>query len=158
MGVNTAAGARIYIGSEDADDSIDTQGEYESEVWTEIGEVEDMGEFGDAWNTTTFTSLQDSRVRRFKTTKDAGEQNLVIGFSQGDAGQEALVAALASKFNHTIRVTLDDASSGSPSSPTTFYFRAMVTSNRRTVGTNDNIVRRNVTLAINSDIIEVAAV
>lgn len=158
MGVNTPSGWRLYIGSEDADDSVDTQNEFESESWTEVGEIEDMGEFGDAWNSQTFSSLSDSRVRRFKTVKDAGEMSLVIGMDSDDAGQAALVTATDSLYNHTFKITANDAGSGSPSSPTTYYFRAMVMSNRRAVGALDNIVRRNVTLAINSAILEVAAV
>lgn len=157
MTVNTAQGAKIYIGAEDQDNSVDTQGEYESESWQLIGEVEDLGEFGDAWNTTEFTALADGRVRRFKTTRDAGQFDLVIGFDKDDTGQSNLVTALDSKYNYTFRVELDDAPSGSPSSPTTWYFRAMVLSNRRVIGTNDNIVRRRVGMAVNSDIIEVAA-
>jgi hypothetical protein len=158
MAVNTAQGSKLYIGSEDANDSVDTQAEYEAQSWTEIGEVEDIGEFGDQWNTTEFAALADGRVRRFKTTKDAGTLNLVVGFSSGNAGQAAVKAAFASKNNYTVKITLNDAGTGSPSSPTTFYFRAQVLGDRLVVGKNDNVVRKNIPLAINSDLIEVAAV
>lgn len=156
MTVRTAAGARFYIGP--ANETADELADYTGLAYTEVGEVEDLGEFGDAWNQTTFTALSDSRVRKYKTTRDAGDANMVIGFDSGDAGQTALVAALDSKSDYAFKIVLDDGSEGSPSQGTTWYFRAKIMSNRRNVGTNDNVVRRNVTVAINSDIIEVAAV
>lgn len=158
MTVKTAAGSKLYIGGEDADESVDTQGEYEAESYVLIGEVEDLGEFGDAWNTTDFTALEDSRVRRFKTTRDAGQMQVVVGFDSADAGQSALVTAVESLNDFTFKLTLDDEGSGSPSNPTTFYFRAKVLSNRVAPGGNDNVIRRNVTLAINSAVIQIDAV
>ncbi|MDW3204570.1 MAG: phage tail tube protein [Alphaproteobacteria bacterium] len=156
--VQTASGWKIYIGAEDADNSVDTQAEYEAESWTQIGKVEDLGEFGDQWETTTFNSLEDARRNKLKTVKDGGDLNLVVGFVPGDSGQVALATAEDSYNNYPFKITANDASSGSPSSPTTFYFRARVTSNRIAAGAVDNVVRRNVTLAINSDQIQVAAV
>lgn len=154
----TASGWTLSIGAEDADNSVDTQNEYEAESWTAVGRIEDMGEFGDQWENTTFTSLEDGRRVKLKTLKDGGDLNLVMAFKPGDAGQAALKAAVASYNNYPIRIQANDAGAGSPSNPTTFYFRARVMSDRKAVGAVDNVVRRNVTLAINSDQIEVAAV
>lgn len=158
MSVKTAAGSKLYLGSEDPDESVDSQAEFEADSYQLVGEVEDLGEFGDAWNSTDFTALADSRVRRFKTTRDAGEMQVVLGFDAADAGQSALVTAVDSKNDYAFKLTLDDEGSGSPSNPTTFYFRAKVMSNRVVGGSNDNVIRRNVTLAINSAIIQIDAV
>lgn len=156
--VQTASGWTLAIGAEDGDNSVDTQNEFEAESWTPVGEIEDMGEFGDVWENTTFTSLADGRRVKLKTLKDGGDLNLVLGFKPSDTGQTALKAAVASFNNYPIRIQANDAGTGSPSSPTTFYFLARVMSDRKAVGAVDNVVRRNVTLAINSDQIEVAAV
>lgn len=149
MSVNTAAGTRIFIGPEDQANLPLTISEYDALAWVELGEVEDAGTFGDQWNTQGFTALKDSRVRRFKTTRDAGETTFVVGFDGDDVGQTAFEMAVESKFNFPIRVELPDKQT-ELGNGTTFYFRSQVNSNRINVGGNDNVVRMNVNIAINS--------
>lgn len=160
-GVTTASGTRVYIGGEKTYNEVTAmtqESDYLSESWVEIDDVEDGGELGDQWGQTTYTPLKASRVRKFKTTRDAGDISMVLGMNSSDAGQQAIVAALDSKNAYAFKMVLDDASPGSPASPTTFYFCAKVMSDRRAVGTNENVVRRNVTLAIDSNVVEVEAV
>lgn len=157
MAINTAAGSKLYIGTTTA---ADTQQEYEADTYTQVGTIEDLGEFGDAYNAVTFESLSDARTQKYKGTADAGDINLVVGFDGSDSGQQALKTALddtgASDYN--FKVTLNDAGSGSPSSPTTFFFSGKVMSRRIQAGTVNNVVRANVTIGISTSIIEVAAV
>lgn len=156
MTVPTSSGARLFIGP--ANDSASVLGDYTALSWTLVGEVEDLGEFGDAWNSATFAALADSRVRKFKTTRNAGTMEMVLGFDASDSGQTALVAALDSKRDYAFKIDLDDEPVDSPANPTTWYFRAKVMSNRRRVGNSETgAVRRAVTLEINSAVIEVAA-
>lgn len=157
MSVGTAAGSRFFLGP--ANDTADEIGDYEALAYVEVGEIEDMGEFGDQANIVQFTAIGNRRVRKFKGSYDAGDMNMTLGFDAGDAGQTALVAALASDSDFAVRITLPDGDdTTSPAGdPTTFYFRAKITSNRRNVGNAENIVRRMVMVAINSEIIEVAA-
>lgn len=157
MAVETAAGTRLYIGPIVAD-TVDLQAEFEGLSYTEVGEVEDGGEIGDEVGITTFVSLKDRRVRKLKTTYDAGTVQLVVGFDSGDAGQAALEAALASDSNYAVKITLDDGSAGSPSSPTTIYCRAKVASGRIRIGAADNVVRKAISLAVDSGVIIVPAV
>ncbi|NRR82372.1 hypothetical protein HSX06_32415, partial [Pseudomonas aeruginosa] len=50
--LNTAAGCRISIGTKKPSA---TKTEYEADVYVEIGEVEDLGEFGDTFSNVNFT-------------------------------------------------------------------------------------------------------
>ncbi|WP_460420826.1 hypothetical protein [Pseudomonas sp. ZL2] len=153
--LNTAAGCRIALGGKTG---ADTETEYKADTYIELGEVEDLGEFGDTFSSVTFTSLRDGRVRKYKGTADAGDLTVTVGLDNGDAGQVALKGAHKdrSKGDYNIKITLND---GDPDAspvvnPTTFYFRGKVMNNTVAAGSADNVVRRNVTIGINSDIIE----
>ncbi|MDN7144156.1 hypothetical protein KC131_26265 [Pseudomonas sp. JQ170] len=153
--LNTAAGCRIALGGKTG---ADTETEYKADTYVDIGEVEDLGEFGDTFSSVTFTSLRDGRVRKYKGTADAGDLTVAVGLDNGDAGQVALKGAHKdrSKGDYNIKITLND---GDPDAnpvinPTTFYFRGKVMNNTVAAGSADNVVRRNVTIGINSDILE----
>lgn len=157
MGVNTSALSKLFIGDV-ADDTVDTEGEFEALNLLAVGEIEDMGDFGDVANGITFTSLDDRRVRKFKGSFDAGNIGLTLGRDASDVGQASIRAAQATDFDHAFKITLNDGSSGSPSSPTTFYFRGKVMSYTTNIGNTDSIVRSTVDIAINSAILEIDAV
>ncbi|WP_342622635.1 hypothetical protein [Pseudomonas alkylphenolica] len=153
--LNTAAGCRIALGGKTG---ADTETEYKADTYVDIGEVEDLGEFGDTFSAVNFTSLRDGRVRKYKGTADAGDLTVTVGLDNGDAGQVALKGAHKdrSKGDYNIKITLND---GDPDAnpvinPTTFYFRGKVMNNTVAAGSADNVVRRNVTIGINSDILE----
>ncbi|WP_342650923.1 hypothetical protein [Pseudomonas sp. REB1044] len=153
--LNTAAGCRFWLGGKTG---ADTQALYEADTYVEVGEIEDLGEFGDTFSSVTFTSLKDGRVRKYKGTADAGDLTLTVGFDNGDAGQKAVKTAHKdrSKGDYNIKITLND---GDPTAtpaikPTTFYMRGKVMNNTVAPGAADNVVRRNVTIGINSDILE----
>ena len=153
--LNTAAGCRFFIGSKTG---ADTETEYKADSYVEVGEIEDLGEFGDTFSSVNFTSLKDGRVRKYKGTADAGDLTLAVGLDNGDAGQKAVKAAHKdrSKGDYNIKITLND---GDPDAtpalnPTTFYMRGKVMNNTVAAGAADNVVRRNITIGINSDILE----
>ncbi|KRW62336.1 hypothetical protein [Pseudomonas sp. TTU2014-080ASC] len=156
--LNTAAGCRLAIGTKTPAVS---QAEYEADNYTDVGEIEDLGEFGDTFSSVNFTSLADGRVRKYKGTADAGDMTLTVGLDNGDAGQQKVKQAHAdrSKGNYNIRVTLNDGDPAAvpPVVPTTFYFAVKVMNNTVASGSADNVVRRNITLGINTDILEIAA-
>lgn len=154
--LNTAAGCRLSIGSKTGADSLAT---YEADTYVEVGEIEDLGEFGDTFSSVTFTSLRDGRVRKYKGTADAGDLTLTVGLDNGDLGQQAVKAAHRdrAKGDYNLKITLND---GDPAAnpavtPTTFYMRVKVMNNTVAAGGADSVVRRNITVGINSDIIEV---
>lgn len=151
MAVQTGQGARFYIGP--ANEVADELAEFEGLAYTEVGEVQNIGEFGKNWNQTTFVSLGDSIVRKFKTTKDNGSPQVTVGFDSGDAGQQAVETAVDSRSDYAIKITLNDAGTSSPANPTTWYFRAKVMSNNIAGISTEDIVLSNVNLGINSDVI-----
>lgn len=153
--LNTAAGCRFWLGGKTG---ADTQTQYEADTYVEVGEIEDLGEFGDTFSSVTFTSLKNGRVRKYKGTADAGDLTLTVGLDNGDAGQKAVKVAHKdrSKGDYNIKITLND---GDPTATpvvraTTFYMRGKVMNNTVAPGAADNVVRRNITIGINSDILE----
>lgn len=156
MAVQTAAGSKIFIGP--ANTTADSQADYEALAYTLVGEVENIGEFGDTFNEITFTSISDRRVRKFKGSKNAGTLSLVVGRDLTDAGQSAMKTARDSDSEYAVMVQQNDVVSGSPSNPTTYFFRALVMGFTVDIGEVESIIRANASLGINSDVIEVSAV
>lgn len=151
MTVSTAATSTIAIGTTTV---CNDQTDYEADSYTTIGEVSDLGEFGDTAETVEFIALANRRVRKFKGSFDAGEITCQCGSDQTDAGQVAMATAFAADDDYNFRVQLnDEATVGG--TPTTLYFSGKVTSMPRNVGSVNNIVMRTFTIAINSEITEV---
>lgn len=150
MTINTTSGSKFYIGGTTASD---TQTEFEALTWTEVGEVENFGEFGDESSVVTFAAVGDARVRKLKGARDAGTLVLVVGRDAADAGQDALKAAELTKYDYNFKVEIADKSSGGTNSVQ--YFRGMVMSKRDNLGANDNVVRTTFNIAINTAILEV---
>lgn len=148
MTVNTAATSTISIGTTTV---CNNQADYEADSYTLLGEVEDLGEFGDTANEVTFTALNDRRVRKFKGSFDAGTITIVCGYDGTDAGQAAAIAAMAADDNYNFKVTLnDEVTIGG--TPTTLYFSGKVMSMPHNVGNVENVVRMTFTVGINSAI------
>jgi hypothetical protein len=155
MSVNSAGGVNFAIGGVDAT-LLMTLMQYEAESYISLGEVEDAGQFGDESTSISFTALKDSRTRKFKGPRDAGTMAVVCGADSTDDGQDAMVAAEATKFDYVFQVTLNDALTLS-GTPTVCYFSGKVMSKRRNVGNVSNIVKYTFNVAINTAILEVAA-
>lgn len=148
----TASGTRFYIGAA-ATSTVDTIEEFEAvSGWTEVGLIESLGEFGDQSNDVTFAAIGDSRMRHAKGARDAGTLALTCAHDPLDAGQAAMEAAEATNDNYMFKVVLPDGPAGY--SDTILYFRGLVMSKRKNVGTNDNVVRNTYNIGINTEIFE----
>jgi hypothetical protein len=160
MAVTTASEWKVFIGPPTTIDRTTEQSAIEDfegiSPWTEIKEVENLGEFGDEAADVTFTSLADGRVRHFKGPRDAGVIALTIGRDPLDEGQQALIAAEKTKFQYPFRIIAADAASNEYSD-SVFYFEALVQSARINAGAADNVVRINANLGIVTEIIEVTS-
>lgn len=163
MAVNTAAGSTFAIAPQAGIATIDWSAPdadiidaFEALTFTPVGEVEDLGEFGDEASEITFTSLANRRTRKFKGTFNAGTITVQAGSDPADAGQAAMIAAFDSDFDYPFRVELNDAITLT-GSPTVLYFAGKVMSKRRNVGNVENVVRQNYPVGINTRIIEVPA-
>jgi hypothetical protein len=150
MSVNTAGGAKLYIGGPNQNRNS-VLADYEADSYVEVGEVEDMGEFGDSADPISFTALSDGRTRKFKGPRDAGTQNIVVGDDPTDEGQLALEGAEGENLNYNFKVELNDKLTLNGEN-SVHYFIGMVMSKRRNVGNVSNVVRRTFVVGVNSAI------
>lgn len=153
MTISTAAGAQFFIGTSVIAENLS---QFLTDVYVEVGEVEDLGEFGDESEIVTFASLADSRQRKLKGVRDAGVLPVTVGADDTDLGQDAMIAAEGEVLDFNFKVILNDKVTlgGTPSE---HYFFGKVTSKRITVGTVNNVVRRTFNVGVNSAIITVNA-
>lgn len=153
MTISAASGSQLYIGTTTAAENLS---QFLTDSYTQVGEVEDLGEFGDEAELVTFASLADARMQKLKGVRDAGVMSVVCGADDSDAGQDAMIAAEADTLDYNIKVVLNDKQTlgGTPSE---HYFRAKIMSKRLGVGSANNVVRKTFNVAINSEIISVDA-
>ena len=154
MPINTGAQTRIYIGPRlNADLPADHAAAVtllSALTYVEIGFVESIGDYGDTINDVSFAALASGRAQHLKGLADAGSSELSIGFDAGDAGQLKLVEAFLdrSRYDYPIKVVyVDDGG--------TDYFAAKVMSNKKTGISVEGVLKRTVTLGINSEVYEV---
>lgn len=156
--MKTGSGCKLYIGTTQA---ASNQTEFESDTYTEVGEISEIGAFGDTRNVVTFATLADGRMQKARGVADAGNAVITYAHATGDQGQDALKAAYdvtsqaADEFN--FKVELNDQITPSTGNPTTIYFRAKVTGRQVQSITSDGVVTVQATLAINSAVLEVEA-
>lgn len=161
MAVNTAAGSTFAIAPQTGMDGIDWVEDTDTTIitamelltWTEVGEVEDLGEFGDEASEITFTALANRRTRKFKGTFNAGTVTVQAGSDPADDGQAAMIAAFDSDLDFPFRIQLNDQLTLA-GSPTTLYFGGKVMSKRRNVGNVENVVRQSYPVGVNTRIVE----
>lgn len=158
MSVQAAAGTKIYIGTtaippniEDLDDAA-ALAIFEADSYIEVGEVENLGEYGDQSSDVTFESLNDSRTRHLKGTRDAGVLPLVVGDDPDDEGQVALIAAEAQPLDYNFKVVLNNKLTLGGTGQID-YFYGKVMSKRLSVGGVNDVVRKNFSVGINSRIV-----
>lgn len=155
MTVNAAGGTRFYIGTTLAINVNQSEAavvaEFATDTYTEIAEIENLGEFGDEANVITFASLADTRVRKFKGARDAGTMAVVCGDDPLDLGQDAMILAEGQPNDYNFKVTLNDpiTLSGLVS---VHYFRGKVLSKRLQVNDVNSIVKRMYNIGVNSAI------
>ena len=156
MPINTGANTRISIGPRLSAKLPATAAAAVTLLaglaYVEIGELESIGDYGDTINDVSFAGLAEGRARHLKGLADAGSVELSIGFDAGDAGQLKLVEAFLdrSRFDYPIKVVYVDGE--------TDYMAAKVMSNKKTGISVEGVLKRTVTLGINSEIYEVPAV
>ena len=153
-GATIAIGTTIYTGSPQAlPNSLAT---FKAISYTPIGEVSEIGEFGDERTIVPFISLADGRTRKSRGSADAGDIQITFAYDASNAGQDALATAFAvasqNLDQYPFRVRLNDATgTGSPANVgTTYYFGAKITQLRTQAISNDGIVTKVATLAINT--------
>lgn len=153
MTISAASGSKLYVGTTLAAENLS---QFLNDTYVEVGEVEDLGEFGDEAELVTFASLSDSRMQKLKGVRDAGNMAVVVGMDDSNAGQDAMVAAEQDTLDYNFKVVLNDKQTVS-GTPSEHYFRGKVMSRRTAVGSANNVVRQNFTVAINSAVLSIDA-
>jgi len=152
MSINTGAGTRFYIGPRLSAELPAAKAAaltlLAGLTYVEVGEMESIGDYGDTINDVSFSGLASGRAKHLKGLADAGSAELSIGFDAGDAGQLALVEAFLdrSRFDYPVKVVYVDGE--------TDYFAVKVMSNKKTGISVEGVLKRTVTLGINSEIYE----
>lgn len=149
--ITTASGTKVYISTTAAASSVDTATEFAAKTYVEIGLIESVGEFGDESADVAFAAIGDGRTRHAKGARDAGTMALVCAHDPTDAGQAAIELAEQTDFNYAFRVLLADSPGGAYSN-SDIYFRGLVRSRRKNVGTNDNVIRNTYNVGVNSEL------
>lgn len=128
------------------------QAGFEALVFSDVGEVTNLGEFGASFSVVSYTSLSTAVVVKRKGSKNNGSLNMTIGRDPTDAGQALLKSGsdgANSSLVYSHRVTFNDGSIQ--------YFTGQIFSYNTTVGEADSIVNASALVEIDNNIIEVAA-
>lgn len=154
---DTLAGAKLFIGTTAAirfDTYQNSVQDFEADVYTEIGEISNIGEFGAAANIVQFPILSDDYVRKSKGTRNAGDPVIVVGFVADDPGQVKVRAAEKTKFYYNFKLVLADAVDENHSD-SVIYFRALCAGVPKQFGGNEDFVTESYSLGIYPGPIEV---
>ena len=150
--IQTTSGSKFYISTAAATSVTDTVTEYEAMTFTEIEEIEDLGNIGDVSTEVTGAAIGDSRIRKAKGARNAGTMNVVCFDTVPlDAGQLAVIEAEATNSNYAFKINNPEPAVGTAA---LIYFRGLVMSNEVRYGTNDNIRRRAFNIGVNSALTE----
>lgn len=151
MAIYTGAGCKLSIGTTQPAPAL---AQFQADSYTLVGEVEDLGEFGDESEEVRFTSLDDSRVRKLKGPRDAGTIQVVCGHDDSNTGQQEMIAAEAESLDYNFKIELNNKLTIGGTNGLQ-YFRGKVMSKRLQVGQANNVVRRRFNVGINTAIVEV---
>ncbi|MAC79295.1 MAG: hypothetical protein CML66_14685 [Rhodobacteraceae bacterium] len=156
MPIFATAGAKIYIGGAVPAKTTDhVEADFDAQTWVEIKQAESIGSFGDTSQEITFDVISESRTRRVKGTRSAGTMEVVCGIDYADAGQLAAIAAEKTDNNYAIKIEFDDAPTGG--TPSERYFIAIIGGASEQLDTANNVMKLNLSLWINSNVVRVNA-
>lgn len=123
---------------------------YEALSFTNLGEVPDLGSgLGRTYNIVTSNAIDRRRTSKAKGSYDVGDLTITINMKADDPGQILLNAALLVDEAYAFELEFDDNPGGTTN--TIVYFSALITTKPRQMGTIDNIVTLQVTLAVTTD-------
>jgi hypothetical protein len=158
MTIYATAGAKFYIGGALSQKSTDfVLADFSSQTanWKEVKETEGLGSIGDTSQAVNFDGIADKRTRVLKGTRSAGTMEVVCGIDPVDEGQLAVIAAEKTIHDYAFKLVLNDAPAGG--TPSERYFIAKVMSQSEQFDQANNVMKLNISLGVNSNIVRVAA-
>jgi hypothetical protein len=157
----STAGMRFYIGpamDTQADDFVLADFETSpAKSWTEVDMWMNAGTVGDTAQVITTPVINRGRDLKQKGTRNAGQMQLVFGLKASDAGQTALRAAEATPNNYAFKIEFNDKAATSGATNSLRYFVGLVMSAAEQFDEANNVMRLNVSLEVNSNIVPKAA-
>lgn len=147
----TAAGSKLYLsdGATTASDSTT----FAALTWLEVGEITNLGEFGKVYQDIATNTINQRQTKHAKGAFDEGVLNLTVYADPSDAGQAEALVALEDDAEWGIKITLNDGTT----TPTTIYYRGLVSSFRRTISDVNSMVTASIQIMLNTEAVEVAA-
>ncbi len=143
MAIGPTAGTKLYIAPPA------TSLTFSPDLFIEIGEIANLGEIGRTYTEITSEAVGSREVRKFKGTYNDGTMQVVVNFDADDAGQEDVLDAVASDEDYWFKIIANDDTGGN-TVPTTITFQAKVMSSPFVFGGPNQVVQRNIALAIKS--------
>lgn len=123
--------------------------------YVELPKVQNIGQFGLQQNIITGSDIKTGRVFKASTTKDSGDTTIDFFSDTNNSVQQTLLTAAEDGGFRAFRVTFNDDSPSSPSSPTINYFAGIVSGFNYMGGGVDDWLMAQSTIAINTQIITV---
>lgn len=154
MTVSASTKTQVGIGTA-APSTATTSQQFAADTYTAIGEISDLGTFGDKTEEIKFQSMTDGRVRKLPGTKDAGEFQITVGFDAFDAGQNAMRAAAADNVVRAFSIQLNDKPNATGTN-TVHYFQGWVSS-AESKGAVNSVNSQVFTISITSALVTVPA-
>ena len=149
----TVRGTTFAISTTVPATTVDTTGEYAALSYTAVGGVRTLGEFGDESQLVKFEVIGDGRTRQLAGSKDAGVIECLCAYDIADTGQLAMIAAFDAGNEYAFRVTPNDG----VITDSVFYFKGPVTAKRIVAGENNSVLSIRFNVAVNSEVLNVAA-
>ncbi|KQY21019.1 hypothetical protein [Rhizobium sp. Root483D2] len=159
MSLYATKGLKLFIGAAIDQKSEDfVAADFTSQTWTEIKNLENLGSLGDTSESVSVSLIGEARAKILKGTRSAGTMEVVCGIDNADAGQIAAIAAEKSDFDFAFKLELNDkpATGASPKNGQRLFI-AKVMSSAEVFDSANNVMKRNLSLAVNSNVVRVAA-
>lgn len=159
MAVTGALGARMYTSATPLTNlgtASDAISDFQAlTIATEIGLIENFGEFGKQFDLVTFQAVADGRTYKLKGGYNAGQMSLVVGQDLSDSGQAAMksYAEAANQNVYPFKITIV----GADAAHDTYYFGALVMSWRVNLGAVNNAIRATAMMEVATEIFEGAS-
>lgn len=140
-----------------ANTAATTAAAYKALTWNAVGNVTNVGDFGDVFNKIEAKVLGTRRVQKAKGSVDGGSWEITVLRDAADVGQNAL--RTASKLDTPVNVKLelgDKPTTGASPTGSIFYAPAIVFAAPVKAGESDSFVEQTFTVEIVGEIVEVA--
>lgn len=162
MTVYAAGNSKFYIGGAFADTALDndlTEASFTSQSWVQIKRLEGLGTLGAAREAINYVEVETYRQKTLRGPANSGTMDVICLLDPTDPGQLAVIAAEKTgpfdPENFAFKLEMPDGStSGTPSMR---MFAATVLGAAEQFDQANNIMKLNITLAINSNIVRKAA-